>query len=215
MTLLHKNIALLKSRHPGLATLLSADPTMSQLENFCKTANVTLENLMLFDLSARELPWEDIKFVFLDVDGVLTEGGMFYTETKDEFKRFETKDGMAIKTAMKAGIRFGIISSGVNEKIIQHRADMFGIEHVYVGTKPKLEVAPMWLEELGLDWKNTGYIGDDINDLPMFNKVAIAAAPADASIPNKEAANFVLQTRGGHGCVREFIRYIPSLKGQL
>ncbi len=213
MSYLKENIAHLKSLDPGLE--LSENPTLYELEALAERLGIGLDVLLLWNMQYTNLPWEDLRFVFLDVDGVLTEGGMFYTESGDEFKRFDTKDGMAIKHAMKKGITFGIISSGVNQSIIQHRAAMFGIEHVYVGTDPKLNVAAGWLDTLGLSWNEVGYIGDDINDLEMFGKARIAACPSDATQPIKEAAHFVLRSKGGHGCVREYLRCFPQLKDVL
>lgn len=202
-------------QHPDLRSSFREDPTISELQSLAERSGYSLENLLQYNLRAEELPWNRISFVFLDVDGVMTEGGMFYTDDGDEFKRFDTKDGMAIKEAMKCGIKFGIISSGVNKRIIQHRADMFGIKHVYVGADPKLLVAEKWLDELNLDWSETGYIGDDINDLQMFGKAGLTACPADATNRIKARANLVLQSNGGHGCVREFMRYFPQLKNVL
>lgn len=189
--------------------------SLLELQAICTQNGLDLSDLLLYNLAAAQLPWNELKFIFLDVDGVLTEGGMHYTEKGDEFKRFDTKDGMAIKVAMESGLRFGIISSGVNQSIIAHRAAMFGIEHVYVGTAPKLEIANKWLAELGLDWKETAHIGDDINDLKIFERVALSACPADAAIPVKKAASLVLTAKGGYGCVRTFLCHHPAFKDRL
>ena len=211
MTLLEKNIQYLIAINPGLPEV-NEGSSIKELRQFAEQCNQSLENLMFFNLRVTDLPFQQLRFIFLDVDGVLTEGGMFYTEEKTEFKRFDTKDGMAIKEAMKHGIEFGIISSGVNEAIIRHRADMFGIKHVYVGAEPKLKVATKWLDALEMEWSNVGYIGDDINDLGMFEQAEIAACPSDATLPIKNAADLVLESKGGYGCVREFVRCIPQLK---
>lgn len=215
VNLFQKNIQHLRNKRPELFTNFGSDPTLGQLQFICDQCEVSLKTLLLYNLEASTLPWNNIRFVFLDVDGVLTEGGMFYTEDGDEFKRFDTKDGMAIKEAMKTGLQFGIISSGVNTAIIRHRADMFGIKHVYVGADPKLIVAEKWLQQLELEWHQCGYIGDDINDLQMFEKVGIKACPADATDRIKASADFVMEANGGHGCVREFMRYFPALKEVL
>ncbi len=213
--ILQRNIEYLMESDPEIQQIISDDPTMAEVSALAEYTGISWQNLIQFNLSALELPWTEIKFIFLDVDGVLTEGGMFYTEDGAEFKRFDTKDGMAIKTAMNHGYEFGIISSGVNKAIIQHRADMFGIKRVYVGGDSKQVGAERWLADMDLDWDQTGYIGDDINDLKMFEKVAIAACPADATNPIKAAASFVLESAGGKGCVREFTRYLPPLKSIL
>ena len=213
--ILQRNIEYLMESDPEIQQIISDDPTMAEVSALAEYTGISWQNLIQFNLSALELPWTEIKFIFLDVDGMLTEGGMFYTEDGAEFKRFDTKDGMAIKTAMNHGYEFGIISSGVNKAIIQHRADMFGIKRMYVGGDSKQVVAERWLADMDLDWDQTGYIGDDINDLKMFEKVAIAACPADATNPIKAAASFVLESAGGKGCVREFARYLPPLKSIL
>ena len=169
MTLLHQNIKWLREQDLNLT--ISDDPTVSEIEALAAKLDCPLSNLIIFNMQAQSLDWQKIKFVFLDVDGVLTEGGMFYTEEGAEFKRFDTKDGMAIKEAMKVGIQFGIISSGINKAVIQNRADMFGIKKVYVGAEPKVKIAETWLQDLGIGWDEVGYLGDDINDLKMFEKV--------------------------------------------
>lgn len=215
MIQLTQNLAYLAIAHPNRGIDPAADYTIGQLQQIAENAEISLQNLLFYNLKASALPWQNLKFIFLDVDGVMTEGGMFYTDDGDEFKRFDTKDGMAIKEAMKHGIEFGIISSGVNEKIIRHRADMFGIKHLYVGAEPKLAIAQKWLQLLDLDWDACAYIGDDINDLHMFDKVGIKACPADAVDRIKEKADFILTSKGGHGCIREFVRYLPDLNTVL
>ena len=156
--MLKQNIAYLIAKDPAIQSLISDDPTISEIEALAKHTGYSWQNLIQFNLNAADLPWDKIKFIFLDVDGALTEGGMFYTEEGAEFKRFDTKDGMAIKTAMNHGYQFGIISSGLNKTIIQHRADMFGIKHVYVGGDPKPTVAERWLLDMDLDWNQVGYL---------------------------------------------------------
>lgn len=215
MNQLRNNLAYLKTAQPQWMNGISDDPTLAQLELLSARSGISLENLLVRNLNAEHLPWHQIKFIFLDVDGVMTEGGMNYTENGDEFKRFDTKDGMAIKKAMDAGIKIGIISSGFTDKVIKHRASMFGIEHVYVGREKKEKIAEQWLSELGFDWYQCAYIGDDINDREMMQRVAISATPSNGVSSVKAIANFVLQTNGGYGCVREFIQYLPALKDQL
>lgn len=215
MQQLIKNLEFLKLSNPDVFIGLSDRFELNELELICSRSGISLENLVSYNLQAQDLPWEKIKFIFLDVDGVMTEGGMFYTEKGDEFKRFDTKDGMAIKKAQEVGIQFGIISSGYRAEIINHRAAMFGIEHVYVGRDKKELIAEAWLKNAGLDWNQCGYIGDDVNDKEMMQRVAISAAPANAVQTIKQTASFVLQQNGGHACVREFIQYLPALKGKL
>jgi 3-deoxy-D-manno-octulosonate 8-phosphate phosphatase (KDO 8-P phosphatase) len=209
-----ENIDYIRSQDSSFP-VLDTNSTWEEITTAFDESSYDLSNALQYNLNAQALNWNSIKLVLLDVDGVMTEGGMFYTESGDEFKRFDTKDGMAIKHGMKSGIEFGIISSGINTQIIEHRAQMFGIERVYVGTEKKLAIAEKWLEEMNLEWQNVGYIGDDVNDIQLFDRVGICAAPSDATNPIKEASDFVLNSTGGHGCIREFMRYHPELKGQL
>ena len=147
----------------------------------------------------------EIKFLVLDVDGVLTDGGMYYSESGDEFKKFNTKDGMGIKKVVESGIPVGFLSSGKNKNLIGNRAKLLGVKFVYVGFKEKLGILDEWRKKLKLSFNEIAYIGDDINDLKIIAKVGFSAAPADAVDKVKKAVNVVLKKKGGEGCVREFI----------
>ena len=146
-----------------------------------------------------------IKFLVLDVDGVLTDGGMYYSNSGDEFKKFNTKDGMGIKLAIEKGIKVGFLSNGKNDVLINNRAKLLGVEHVYVGFDNKLFVLDQWLKELNLSYENVAYVGDDINDLEIINVVEYSACPNDAVDKVKAVAKYMMDTKGGEGCVREFI----------
>ncbi len=148
---------------------------------------------------------KDIRFLVLDVDGVLTDGGMYYTENGDEFKKFNTKDGLVIRKLTRSGFPVGIISSGFLQKLIQRRAELLGIERVYVGREPKMDILAAWLENMKLGWEQVAYVGDDLNDLPVMEKAGLAACPADAMLPLKHVADIVLSRKGGTGCIRELV----------
>ncbi|MEO1679113.1 MAG: N-acylneuraminate cytidylyltransferase [Pseudomonadota bacterium] len=145
------------------------------------------------------------KLLALDIDGVQTDGGMYYSQAGDEAKKFNTKDGMAIKLAVKAGIEVAFISSGLNEALIRRRADLFGIERIYVGTDPKIGIMQGWIDAAGIGWEDVAYIGDDINDAPVMEKCGLTACPADAVAEIRQVADIVLSKVGGAGCVREFV----------
>ena len=147
----------------------------------------------------------NIKFLVLDVDGVMTDGGMYYTEGGDQFKKFNTKDGMAIKVVRQKGMNVAFLSSGSTEHIIQNRAKTLGVERVYVGPRPKLEVLNEWCRELDITAENVAYVGDDINDLEVMDAVGFSGCPADAMEAIKLKANVVLIRNGGDACVREFV----------
>ena len=147
----------------------------------------------------------EIKFLGLDVDGTLTDGGMYYTESGEEFKRFDTKDGRGIIELQKRGVEVGLLSSGFKTKIIESRAKTLSLEKWYVGTDPKIDILQDWCKEMGIEMKQVAYIGDDINDRDIINSVGFTACPADALPSIKDIVDVVLSNKGGYGCVREFI----------
>ncbi len=146
-----------------------------------------------------------IKLLVLDVDGVLTDGGMYYSNSGDEFKKFNTKDGMGIKLAIEKGIKVGFLSNGKNDVLINNRAKLLGVEYVYVGSENKLVILNQWMKELNLSYENIAYVGDDVNDLEIMKVVHFSACPDDAVEQVKEIAKYMLDNKGGEGCVREFI----------
>jgi 3-deoxy-D-manno-octulosonate 8-phosphate phosphatase (KDO 8-P phosphatase) len=163
--------------------------------------------LLHIDLATRKALLTDkpIRLLVLDVDGVLTDGGMHYTSDGHEVKRFHVKDGMGITQAIKKGLTVGIISAALRSEVTEHRARMLGIQRVYVGQRPKDEVLRKWLEDMHLDLQEVAYIGDDINDVALLRSAGVSAAPADAHASAKAAAKWLLRSKGGEGCVREFI----------
>lgn len=170
-------------------------------------------NAYSFAEQAELLKGKEIKLVVLDVDGVFTDGGMYYTSSGEEIKKFNVKDGMAIVNAISKGFEFGIISAASRNEVVNIRAKILGIQNLYVGKQPKIEVLEKWLYEKGLGFENVAYIGDDINDVEILRKVGISASPSDAVFAARQAANVVLQSKGGQGCIREFIeRFIIEVK---
>jgi YrbI family 3-deoxy-D-manno-octulosonate 8-phosphate phosphatase len=147
----------------------------------------------------------EIKFLGLDVDGTLTDGGMYYTESGEEFKRFDTKDGRGIIELQKQGVKVGLLSSGFKTKIIEGRAKTLSLKNFYVGTEPKIDILQQWCKDMDIDMKEVAYIGDDINDRDIINAVGFTACPADAMPSIKKIVDVVLTNKGGYGCVREFI----------
>lgn len=145
------------------------------------------------------------RMVVLDIDGTLTDGGMYYTESGDEFKKFNTKDGLGIKKLIESGIKVGFLSHGKNTKLIQERANHLKVHNVYVGAKPKNEVLNTWCAEYSISISEVAYVGDDINDLSLANEVGLFACPNDALNIVKENSHIVLSKNGGEGCVRELI----------
>ncbi len=155
---------------------------------------------------------EPIKIFLSDVDGVLTDGGMYYSENGDELKKFNTRDGMGFELLRKAGIKTGLITSE-NTLLIQRRAAKLKIDYLYQGIREggKLSAVLEICKKENLSLKNVAYIGDDINCIDLLKAVGIAACPLDAMKAVKNIENiFILQLKGGEGVVREFAELILS-----
>ena len=147
----------------------------------------------------------NIKLLVLDVDGTLTDGGVYITEKGDEFKKFNTKDGLALRSLTKNNFQVGIISASISKEIVKYRANMLGIQHLYIGEKNKLEILTEWIKKININFENVAYVGDDVNDLSVIQKVGLSACPADAVDAVKKQCHIILQRNGGDACVREFI----------
>ncbi|MFI5163994.1 MAG: KdsC family phosphatase [Bacteroidia bacterium] len=146
-----------------------------------------------------------IKFLALDIDGVMTDGGVYLTEKGDIFKKFNVKDGMGIRQVIKSGVQVGFISAGKSERLLNARAKMLYVKYVYAGDDEKLAVLRKWCSKLKINLKEVAYIGDDINDLNIISAVGFSACPADAVDKVKKSVSVVLKKNGGDGCVREFV----------
>ena len=146
-----------------------------------------------------------IKLLVLDVDGTLTDGGVYIDANGVQSKKFHIRDGMGITLLHEKGLPVGILSHSRSKAILDERARMLGIDRVYSGKEPKLEVLSRWLLELNLTFEQFAYIGDDVNDLEVLEKVGFSACPHDAHFSLVKVVDVVLQRNGGEGCVREFI----------
>lgn len=168
------------------------------------------EHLMQKHILKGKSKVKDIKLFLTDVDGVLTDAGMYYSESGDELKKFNTHDGMGLQILMKNGIKTGIITSE-NTKIVENRAKKLKVDFLYQGKRDggKLSAAKEICEKEGLTLKEVAYIGDDVNCFDLLSNVGLAACPADAVATIKSIPNIkILNTKGGEGAVREFIEYI-------
>ena len=182
-------------------------PTVQDLIVLSSLFNVSIDDLLKKDLEARANLAQSkiIKFLVLDVDGTLTDGGMIFTSNGDEMKRFDAKDGRGIINTIKAGIPVGLLSSGLNQPLLEKRAKMLGIQFVFADEKSKLVTLSKWCNQLNISLENVAYIGDDVNDVKVMQHVGIAACPSDAVREVRDIAHVILTKKGGHGCVREFI----------
>ena len=154
------------------------------------------------------------KLILTDIDGVWTDGGMFYDQTGNEWKKFNTSDSAGVLFARKLNIPVGIIT-GENTSIVSRRAEKLGIELLYQGISNKLEVVLQLCKELQIEVKDVAYIGDDIGDLEVLKVVGIAAAPDNAPSYIKKYAHFVTNKRGGEGAFREFVERIISAERDI
>ncbi len=157
-----------------------------------------------------------VKMVLLDVDGVMTDGGITYEGgaegTDAELKRFDIQDGMGITMALKAGLKVGILT-GRTSSMVEHRARELSIGIIKQGFRAKLEGWRQILEESSLSGSEVAYIGDDVQDLPVLWRAGFSAAPANAVSEVKSEVDYVCQRSGGHGAVREFIDLVLLEKG--
>ena len=154
-----------------------------------------------------------IKAIFLDVDGVLTDGQIYLDGRGHEFKVFNTKDGHGMRKATQAGITLCWIS-GRSSPATSRRARELGVQLCYQGVKDKGARIEAVRRGLKLTREEIAAIGDDEPDIPMFKAAGFSACPADADPAAKKAVTMVLQNRGGHGAVREFIELILARNGQ-
>ncbi|MEO5661158.1 MAG: HAD hydrolase family protein [Polaromonas sp.] len=162
---------------------------------------------------------QGIKIAFFDVDGVLTDGGLYFSEYPDGheragrrggfrasgeiIKRFNTLDGHGLKLLQKAGIT-PVVITGRDSAVLRARLQTLGIDHSHFGTEDKRPAAEQTLQALGLDWSAAAAIGDDWPDLPVMCRSALSCAPANAHVEVRARAHHVTQALGGHGAVREF-----------
>ncbi|MDR3135022.1 MAG: HAD hydrolase family protein [Deltaproteobacteria bacterium] len=154
-------------------------------------------------------PFPPIKWVGFDVDGVMTDGGLFIDDNGIESKRFNSRDGHGLKMLKRNGLRVAIIT-GRESGVVRHRANELGITEIYQGVKDKLLVYHQILEKEGLGLNETAFAGDDIVDLPILIRCGLAMAPADATREVLERAHMVTAAKAGHGAVREMVEYVLS-----
>ena len=150
---------------------------------------------------------KQIRLFATDVDGVLTDAGMYYSESGDEWKKFNTRDGMGIKLLQKAGIITAIVTQE-RTKLMARRAEKLTIPEVHQGVMDKLSLLREMAARHGLSLKQVAYIGDDVNDLEALKAVGFSATPADGMPQVAAAVDYVCSKKGGEGAVREIIEMI-------
>ena len=153
-----------------------------------------------------------VRLFLVDVDGVLTDGGIIYDGGGVETKRFHVRDGHGIKMMQRAGIEVGLIT-GRTSDVVRIRAEELGISIVRQGVFDKVSAWREVLEEKRLSPEETAYVGDDLVDIPLLRQVGFAAAVSDAEEYVRSEADFVSSRRGGHGAVREIIEFVLKACG--
>jgi len=172
---------------------------------------------------------QSVKVAFFDVDGVLTDGGLYFSEYPDGhelaafpgnsrsageiIKRFNTLDGHGLKLLQKAGITPAVVT-GRDSAVLRARLQALGITHAFFGTEDKRPAAETVLRVLGLEWSAAVAMGDDWPDLPLMRRAALACAPANAHAEVRAQAHFVTRACGGHGAVRELCDLLLIASGR-
>ena len=154
-----------------------------------------------------------IKLLVLDVDGVLTDGGLWFDASGQLIKRFDVRDGLGIRLLQQTGVEIAFLSGGQGGAT-EVRARQLGIQHCLVGIKDKPEALLQLQQELKIDIAETGFVGDDLNDLAVRPVVGLLMAPADACAPVRHGAHAVLKNKGGHGAIRELAERILQSRGR-
>ncbi|HEY3235779.1 MAG TPA: hypothetical protein VGJ84_13770 [Polyangiaceae bacterium] len=156
-----------------------------------------------------------LKLVLTDVDGVLTDTGVYYSERGEELKRFSVRDGMGMELLRGAGIETGFLTRE-NSGVVRARADKLGLRHVFLGVRDKLAHLSEVVARTGIDANAIAFIGDDVNDLALIERISVESltgAPADAVAPVRALVHCVTPSGGGHGAFRDFADWILALVG--
>ena len=144
------------------------------------------------------------KLILTDIDGVWTDGGMYYDQTGNDWKKFHTYDSAGVLLARRHGVPVGIIT-GEETEIVRRRAEKLRVDYLFQGVKNKLEVASRLCEQLGIALSEVAYIGDDLNDIELLKAAGFAGVPASAPQYIRKLSNTDLSKKGGEGVFREFV----------
>jgi N-acylneuraminate cytidylyltransferase len=154
----------------------------------------------------------EIRLLVCDVDGVLTDGGMYYSDDGSEIKKFNTRDGMGLTMVQQTGVSLMFLTGEDNE-LVRRRAKKLAVDYYAPGVKDKAGyLAGFFAEHTGFSWASTMYIGDDVNDLEAMCQAGYSAAPADASPVILDTAGYVCRRSGGEGCVREVCEILMGVR---
>jgi 3-deoxy-D-manno-octulosonate 8-phosphate phosphatase (KDO 8-P phosphatase) len=155
---------------------------------------------------------KQIRLLLLDVDGVLTDGGIIYSDNGSEIKIFNARDGLGLRLLMEAGVETGIVT-GRKSKALHHRCRDIGIQYLFDGVRNKVEMLARIVEQTGISGIHTAYMGDDLPDLPLMRAVGLSIAVADAHRNVREKADWITSAAGGRGAVREVCEALLTARG--
>jgi 3-deoxy-D-manno-octulosonate 8-phosphate phosphatase (KDO 8-P phosphatase) len=154
-----------------------------------------------------------IRVLLTDVDGVLTDAGVFMGTGGVEFKRFDIRDGFGLKLLQQEGIKVGFVSARPSAATLA-RAEDLGIDFLHQSSAPKVQAVDELLNQAGFKWEELAYMGDDVLDLGVLKRAGVAAVPADAHESARNLAQYIATARGGHGAVREIAELILQAQGR-
>ena len=157
---------------------------------------------------------KSIRLIAFDVDGIMTDGGLYLSDSGEEFKRFNSLDGHGLKMLKASGVELAIIT-GRTSRCVELRAKNLGIAHVYQGVEKKWDAMRALLAQLGLAPENAAFMGDDVVDLPAMNHVGMAFSVPGAPQIVRDRAHYITQRNGGHGAVREVCEFLMAAQGTL
>lgn len=154
----------------------------------------------------------DIRILLLDVDGVLTDGSIVYTDSGEQIKQFNSKDGLGLRLLMDAGIQVGIVTGRTSNALL-HRCRNLKLDLIFDGVQDKRTVIKDISDKTGIPPGNMAFAGDDLIDLPIMKRVGVSFCVADGTKEVQKEATFITRARGGHGAVREICEQILKAKG--
>jgi 3-deoxy-D-manno-octulosonate 8-phosphate phosphatase (KDO 8-P phosphatase) len=157
---------------------------------------------------------QSIRLIAFDIDGVMTDGGLYLADSGEESKRFNSLDGHGLKMLKASGVELAIIT-GRTSRCVELRAQNLGITHLFQGAEDKLAVMQQLLQKLGIPAEAAAYMGDDVIDLPVMRRMALALSVPEAPQLVRDHAHYVTRRGGGNGAVREVCELIMSAQGTL
>ncbi|MGN1151805.1 MAG: KdsC family phosphatase [Lachnospiraceae bacterium] len=157
--------------------------------------------------------WDKIKYLIIDVDGTMTDAGIYYDENGNELKKFCTKDAAGFFAAKKTGIRVMVLTGRECAATTRRMTEM-KVDYLVQNCKDKMTYLTQFMKDNGISRDEMGYLGDDLNDLPPMNLCGFVGCPADACLEVRERADYISNVKGGYGAVRDIIEHMLRERGE-